>query len=46
MIILAGAMCLLFAIAIAICLLLDRRRARNQSEPDYESIPDDEASSL
>jgi sec-independent protein translocase protein TatC len=46
MCILAGAMCLLFGIAIVICLLLDRRRARNQDEPDYESIPDDEASSL
>ncbi len=46
MCILAGAMCLLFAIAIGICLLLDRRRARRASEPDYATLADDEASAL
>jgi sec-independent protein translocase protein TatC len=46
MMILAGAMCLLFAIAITICLLLDRRRARASSEPDYGALADDEASDL
>ena len=46
MLLLAGSMCLLFAIAIGLCLVLDRRRARRSSEPDYESLPDDEASAL
>jgi sec-independent protein translocase protein TatC len=46
MIILAGAMCLLFAIAIAVCLLLDRRRAKAAAEPDYATLADDEASEL
>jgi sec-independent protein translocase protein TatC len=46
MCILAGSMCLLFGIAIAICLVLDRRRARRAGEPDYESLADDEASAL
>jgi len=44
MVVLASAMCLLFAIAIAICLLADKRKARRA--PDLESIPDDQASSL
>src|SRR3954454_10128076 len=46
MVILAGSMCLLFAIAISICLLLDRRRARAATEPDYAALDDDEASEL
>jgi sec-independent protein translocase protein TatC len=46
MLLLAGAMCVLFAIAISVCLLLDRRRARRSPEPDYESLADDEASAL
>jgi sec-independent protein translocase protein TatC len=46
MCILAGSMCLLFAIAITICLLLDRRRARRASEPDYAAMDDDQASDL
>ena len=44
MVILAGAMCVLFAIAIAICLLADRRKSRRA--PDLESIPDDQASPI
>ncbi len=44
MCLLAGAMCLLFAIAIAICLLSDRRKARRGL--DLESLPDDVASPL
>jgi sec-independent protein translocase protein TatC len=39
-------MCLLFAVAIGLCLLLDRRRARASSEPDYSALADDEASEL
>jgi sec-independent protein translocase protein TatC len=39
-------MCALFGLAIVLCLLLDRRRARNATEPDYESLSDDEASTL
>lgn len=44
MIVLASAMCVLFAIAIGICLLSDRRKSRRG--PDLESIPDDQASPL
>ena len=46
MLLLAGSMCLLFAIAIGVCLLLDRRRARGSDEPDYAALDDDEASPL
>ncbi|GAB3590928.1 twin-arginine translocase subunit TatC [Angustibacter peucedani] len=46
MLLLAGSMCLLFAIAIGICLLLDRRRARSSTEPDYAALDDDQASEL
>lgn len=46
MCVLAGSMCLLFAIAIGICLLVDRRRARRSGAPDLESLSDDEASPL
>ncbi len=46
MCILAGSMCLLFGIAIGICLLLDRRRERQSTEPDYQDLSDDVASDL
>lgn len=46
MCILAGSMCLLFIVAVVICLLNDRRRARRSDAPDLESLPDDEASPL
>jgi sec-independent protein translocase protein TatC len=46
MCILAGAMCLLFGLAIAICLLGDRRRARRSKDSDYSHLADDEASSI
>ena len=46
MLLLAGSMCLLFAVAIGICLLLDKRRAQSSSEPDYGALADDEASEL
>lgn len=46
MCVLAGAMCILFAIAIVICLLVDRRRDARSSEPSYESLDDDQASPL
>jgi hypothetical protein len=39
-------MCLLFAVAIGICLFLDRRRRARSSEPDYEDLSDDAASEL
>ena len=43
---LGGSMCVLFAIAVAICLLNDRRRARRSGRADLEALPDDEASPL
>ena len=46
MCILAGAMCLLFGAAIAICLLIDRRRARRAGEDQLANLSDDEASEL
>ncbi|HKG51617.1 MAG TPA: twin-arginine translocase subunit TatC [Actinomycetales bacterium] len=46
MCILAGAMCLLFGAAIAICLLIDRRRARRAGEDELANLADDEASEL
>jgi sec-independent protein translocase protein TatC len=46
MMLLAGPMLLLIMIAFGICLLNDRRRARNSSEPDYDSLDDDEASPI
>ncbi|GMA84771.1 Sec-independent protein translocase protein TatC [Angustibacter aerolatus] len=46
MLLLAGSMCLLFAVAVGVCLLLDRRRAADSDEPDYDALPDDEASPL
>ena len=47
LLLLAGPIMLLVAIAIAVCLVNDRRRAKRRgSEPDYESLDDDEASPL
>jgi sec-independent protein translocase protein TatC len=46
MCVLAGAMCLLFAVAVLICVLVDRRRARRSAEGSHESLDDDEASPL
>ena len=46
MIVLAGAMCILFAIAIVICLLSDRRKGRRSGSAELEAIPDDQASAL
>jgi sec-independent protein translocase protein TatC len=46
MCVLAGSMCLLFAVAVAICVVVDRRRARRLRETSYESLDDDEASPL
>jgi sec-independent protein translocase protein TatC len=46
MMLLAGPMLLLILIAFGICLLNERRRARRSSEPDYDSLSDDEASSI
>ncbi|HSK28297.1 MAG TPA: twin-arginine translocase subunit TatC [Jiangellales bacterium] len=43
---LAGPMCLLFALSYAVCKLNDRRRARSGSEPDYGALDDDEASEI
>ena len=43
---LAGAMCLLFGAAIAICLLVDRRRARKAGADPLAQLADDEASEL
>lgn len=46
MCVLAGAMSILFALAVAICLLVDRHRARRSSQQSYDSLGDDEASPL
>jgi sec-independent protein translocase protein TatC len=46
MMLLAGPMLLLILIAFGICALNDRRKARRSSEPDYDSLSDDEASSI
>lgn len=46
MVVLAGAMCFLFAIAVAICLLSDRRKARRSGRPELEATPDDQASPI
>jgi sec-independent protein translocase protein TatC len=46
MCILAGAMCLLFGLAIAICLFGDRRRARRNRDSDLSHLSDDEASAI
>ncbi len=46
MCILAGAMCILFAVAVGVCLLLDRRRAKKSAARDFAQLPDDQASPL
>ena len=46
MMLLAGPMLILILIAFGICLLNDRRRRRRSSEPDYDALSDDEASSI
>lgn len=47
LLLLAGPILLLVAIAVGICVLNDRRRARRRgSEPDYSSYDDDEMSPL
>ena len=47
LLLLAGPIMLLVALAVAVCLLNDRRRARRAgSEPDYDQYDDDEASPL
>ena len=47
LLLLAGPIMLLVALAIVVCLLNDRRRARRRgSEPDYDAFDDDEASPL
>lgn len=46
MVVLAGAMCILFAVAVGICLLSDRRKARRSGSADLAAVPDDEASPL
>ena len=46
MMLLAGPMLLLILLAFGFCLLNDRRRARRSSEPDYDSLSDDEASPI
>ena len=43
---LAVPMIALFALAVGVCLLNDRRRARRSDEPDYSALDDDTASSL
>jgi sec-independent protein translocase protein TatC len=44
MLMLAVPMWLLFEIAVVVCRINDRRRARASGEPDYEELDDDEAS--
>ena len=46
MMLLAGPMLVLILIAFGLCLLNDRRRSRRSTEPDYDSLSDDEASPL
>ena len=47
LLLLAAPIMLLVALAIVVCVLNDRRRARRAgSEPDYEALDDDEASPL
>ncbi|WP_459642030.1 twin-arginine translocase subunit TatC [Kineococcus sp. NUM-3379] len=43
---LAVPLIILFGIAVGICLLNDRRRARRSAEPDYSTLDDDSASAL
>lgn len=47
LLLLAGPILVLVAIAVGVCLLNDRRRARRKgAEPDYSALSDDEASPL
>lgn len=46
MLLLAVPVLLLFVIALVICLINDRRKARNSTEPDYSQFSDDEASPI
>ncbi|MGI4895191.1 MAG: twin-arginine translocase subunit TatC [Janthinobacterium lividum] len=46
MLLLALPLLILFAAATVICLLSDRRRAKNSDEPDFSDLDDDTASAL
>lgn len=46
MFLLAGPLCVLYFIALAIALLIDRRRVERGEEPDWSHLSDDEASPL
>lgn len=46
MLLLAVPVLLLFAIALVICLVNDRRKAARSTEPDYSKLSDDEASPI
>ena len=46
MFLLAGPLCLLYFIALGVCLLIDRRRVEAGEEPDWSDLPDDQASPL
>jgi sec-independent protein translocase protein TatC len=46
MMLLAGPMLILILLAFGFCLLNDRRRSRRSTEPDYDSLADDEASPI
>lgn len=46
MFLLAGPLCLLYFIALGICLLIDKRRIASGAEPDWSDLPDDQASPL
>lgn len=46
MLLLAVPVLMLFALAMFVCYLHDRRKARNSTEPDYSTFSDDEASPI
>lgn len=46
MFLLAGPLCALYFIALAICLVIDKRRVESGAEPDWSDLSDDEASPL
>ena len=46
MFLLAGPLCLLYFIALGVCLLIDKRRVEAGEEPDWSDLPDDQASPL
>lgn len=46
MFLLAGPLCVLYFGAVAVALLIDRRRIKNGAEPDWSDLADDEASPL